>query len=74
MPQPKPPKLEQQVAPQLLLHPHPVGDPAPEIWRVIHELPIEQQSKFTKVAVAAQITALEGQVAALRQLHEGLPG
>lgn len=49
-----------------------VADPAPEIWRIVGQLDVKQQNQFTQTFLDAQITQLEAQVTARKQIQAGL--
>lgn len=65
---PRPPQVE-QVPSQLVFHPHPPGDPGPDIWSVVARFGPEQQAKFAQTVLASQISVAEAQVAGLKQIH-----
>jgi hypothetical protein len=71
MPTPPKPARPQQLDPSLLLHHDWIADPAP-VWNIIERLDPAQQTKFAKTVIDSQITVLEAQVEAKRQIAKGL--
>ena len=60
----------EELASSLWFRPWPPGDPAPEIWRIIGELQVQQQREIAAVVLRAQIAMEEARIGGLKQVAD----